>query len=157
MTLDGLRSDQIWDFCEFQGNLSPGAGETFRAEWRVLIDAVGDPFDVGVVITRDAPPGDVLLKLAPAELWIRNDDIFIQLEPGVFHDYVFTSPDMQSYTLTIDGTIQYQSFFDPETNLNNFVNFGDGVQGGRRARIGTTSASVWFQSLGLLCFLRRLY
>ncbi len=131
LTLDGLRNDQIWDFCEMQRSIDPGLGESFRAEWRVLVDPRSDYRDVNIVIARDTPPGHVYLELGPASLWLPGDDVEIELEPSAYHEFVFSSEDMGRYHLVIDGAVEYVSSFDSYSILNSFVNFGDGVQGQR--------------------------
>ncbi|MDX9976388.1 MAG: hypothetical protein RBU21_25660 [FCB group bacterium] len=113
MTLDGLGSDQIWDGYELLGDPSPDPGETFRTERRVLIDATGDPFDVSAS-ARYAPPGDAPLDFSASGLRLNSDEVLIDLEPGVFHDCILTSPDMRSDIPLIHGSIQYPSFFEPE-------------------------------------------
>lgn len=131
LTLDGLRSDQIFDGYEIQRAIDPGPGETFVAEWRVCVDPQSDPRDVTVVIARDSPPGYASFRLGPSALWIRGDDVTIDLAPNVFHKFSFSSLDMQQYRLVIDESVEYLSSFQSYTILTSFVAFGDGVQGQR--------------------------
>jgi hypothetical protein len=131
LTIDSLSDDQVCDFSEMQMSIDPGPGETFSAEWRVLIDPQSDPCDVWVVIARDNPPGHAAFSFGPSALWIDPDGVTIGLAPGVFHTFEFSSPNMRQYRLLVDGTIEYDSSFESYSILQSFVNFGDGAQGER--------------------------
>jgi len=130
LTLDGLRNDQIVDFYEIQQSIDPGPGETFRAEWRLLVDPRSDSRDVDVIIARDDPPGHTLFQVGPSSIWIDDGGVTIDLKPNVFHTFLFSSQDMRQYQLVIDGSVEFVGNF-PYSGLDSFVAFGDSVQGER--------------------------
>jgi hypothetical protein len=132
LTLDGLRSDQIYDFYEMQRPIAPGPGETFVAEWRVLVDPASDPRDVGVAI---ANPSRLAFFLIGPNSLVSWDGPAISIEAGVFHTFVFSSQNMQEYQLVIDDDATYNGYFNLPT-YSSFVNFGDAGQGER-------SSSQW--------------
>jgi len=131
LTIDSLSNIYVCDFYEIHRHINPGPGEVFMAEWRVLVDPRSDASDVGVVIARDEPAGDVFLELGPAGVIVEPGHVSISLPPDVFHSFFFRSDDMETYDLFIDGVSRHSGRFDPVTNLESFVNFGDGVQGQR--------------------------
>lgn len=131
LTLDSMRHDQIFDFYEVQRRIDPGPGEVFIADWRVRIDPLSDPGDVGVVIARDEPPGHIYVEHAPDGILIEPGHEWIDLSPGVFHSFRVESTDMHAFKLFVDGKPTHSGSFDPVSLLSSLVNFGDGVQGAR--------------------------
>jgi hypothetical protein len=127
--LESLRDDQIYDFYEIQGIHDPQPGEQFIAQWRLLVGAPSDPWDAGVSIARDDPPGYAAFKFAPDRVKVYTDEAELPIEPGVFHEYRFESADMEVFDLYIDGVHVHRGAFETFTLLHSFVHFGDGVQG----------------------------
>lgn len=133
LTIDSLRSNQIYDFYELDRPIDPDPGELFVAEWRVHILAIeGNPgtADSGVGI---APDDGGILGLfyfvdrieSVAEGW------FEPIVPFVFHTYRIESDNMISYSLSIDGAVVRSGSWDLFSLNESFFNFGDGVQGAR--------------------------
>jgi len=131
LTIDSLRDDWIFDFSRHRFQSDPAPGETFVAEWRLLIDQRSDASDVGVVIARAALAADVILRFGPESVHVSPGDVTIGIAPQQYHRFRFESPDMQEYRLQIDDDIVVNGLFDNITNLQGFVTFGDGVQGYR--------------------------
>jgi len=130
--LDSLRHDQIFDFYEVRRKIDPMPPfELFVGEWRVRVDEPSDPWDVGVSIVRDEPPGWFILKLAPGRIRIYTEALEFPIAPGTFHTYRFTSADMRQYELFLDGELLHRGRFDDQTFFNSRFSFGDGVQGRR--------------------------
>ncbi len=131
LTVDSLRHPWIFDFAEHTLPADPGAGETFVAEWRLLVDPRSDTGDVGVTIARHDSPAHLSIRYGPTGLTLRPGNTAIGIAPGAYHEFRLESQDMQSYTLHIDNTLRYTGVFETYTLLQSFVNFGDCVQGYR--------------------------
>lgn len=130
-TLDSMRHAQIFDFYDIERQVDPAVGEVFIAEWRVLVGSVSDPADAGVIIARDEPPGYVAVKNGPNGITISPGNVFVAIEPSIFHSFRVYSSDMERFVLSIDGEPTYSGFFESNTLLHSFLAFGDSVQGQR--------------------------
>jgi hypothetical protein len=64
-----------------------------------------------------------------------EEGVWISFSPGVFHDYSFTSPDLLTYTLSIDGQLVRTGRFTGPW-YDSYVCWGDGAQ-------GASSLSSW--------------
>lgn len=133
---DTTLNNQLWEYYSIHGQVNPGPGELFVAEWRVMLDLTAGPFDGTVVIARDSIPGRVGLTLLNGYLRITNEDVFIPITPGEFHEYRFQSWDMEEYELYVDGQLAHVGEFWTVTLLESFVAWGPGVQ-------GASSMSSW--------------
>lgn len=138
--LDSLASDQIYDYYTIDRSIDPGPGETFVAEWRLAVEGTSGPhpWDVGVYIARDNPPGYVGFTISSDTVRIGSlPEVFVPLPPGGFHTHHIESPDMVHFTYAIDGEQVYSGLFDDITLLNSFVTFGSTSRG------ATPSLSRW--------------
>jgi len=109
LTIDSMDDPWIYDYnwIDLPDQFDPEPGEELVMEWRLKVDEV-----VGVW----SGPG---VSLASDERWragfvfredyiwsfYEGDDVFIPIEPGVFHEYRFVSSDLRSYDLYIDGEL----------------------------------------------------
>jgi hypothetical protein len=131
LTMDSLYDDRVYDYARVDryGHLDPEPGETFIAEWRLKVDEVtGDYYDpsVGVV-------GDTRMTVGFGYHYDfveckYEDDVFIPIESGVFHDYRFLTSDMQTYELYIDGELAREGEFWHGAGESYMV-WGDSVRG----------------------------
>jgi hypothetical protein len=137
LVLDGLASAQITDtyWMYRQGELDPGAGELFVAQWRLRVDEVVGFADPGVSVFTDE--GRMVL------FDFDEGNIFSVCEPGLsagftageFHDFEVRSTDTISYELLIDGQLAFTGSFHGAVS-SSLVTWGDGVQ-------GVASLSAW--------------
>ena len=111
LTIDTLHDPWIYDYnwIDRPGEFDPEPGELLVMEWRLEVDEVGGVW---------CGPG---VSLASDERWragfafhedyiwsFFEDDAFIPITPGVFHEYRFVSSDLRSYELYIDGELARQ-------------------------------------------------
>jgi hypothetical protein len=131
LTMDSLYNDRVYDYARVDryGHLDPEPGETLIAEWRLKVDAVtGDYFDPVVTIIGDHR---MTIGLGYHYGFIESqfeDDVFIPIEPSVFHDYRFLTSDMQTYDLYIDGELAHEGEFWHGAG-ESYMAWGDGVRG----------------------------
>jgi hypothetical protein len=132
LVIDTMRDPSLWEYYSIHRAIDPGPGEMFVAEWRVRVDEVGGwaGYDPAVVIARDDPPGHVAFAFDVDRFWAREEDLWIPVAAGQYHEYRFESTDMDSYDVFVDGVHVHSGWFDSDTFLGSFVNFGAGVQGG---------------------------
>ena len=137
LVVDTMRNPLLWEYYEIDRAIDPGPGEVFVAEWRLRFDEfIGWSFDSGLVIARDNPPGHAVFGFDVDRFYAKEEDRWIPVSPGQYHEYRFESRDMDSYDVFLDGTQVHTGSFDGDTFLNSFVNFGAGVQ-------GASSRSSW--------------
>jgi len=134
LTLDSMADFHIVDEYLIYRPLVPGPGELFRLEWRLRVDELlgdWDPF-VGVC-SEDT--GAVFLNHSPDGIYSTFEAVWIDVELGwVFHDFAFTSVDMASYQLHIDGQLVHTGSF--MSYPSSCVFWGD-------ATTGPSSISTW--------------
>lgn len=133
MTIDSLRSNQIYDFYELDRPIDLDPGELFVAEWRVRIAAnEGNPgaADSGVVIAPDGG-GTLGLSYVVDRIVSDREGWTEPIAPFEFHAYRIESTDMVTYSLWIDGIFTRNGTWDLFSLNTSFVAFGDGVQGAR--------------------------
>lgn len=134
LVLDGLASMDISDFYRMGLATLPGAGEVFRMEWRLRVDQVQGFADPWLSINA-AGHGTVALRYTEDAVYSLHEGAWIPFTPGVFHDFTFTSTDMLTYSLLVDGQLGRTGYFVgpwPES----YVCWGDGTR-------GASSLSLW--------------
>jgi hypothetical protein len=137
LVIDSLASPQIADDYTWYLPSLPGPGETFRAEWRLRLDTVNGPGDNGVC-AQFAGHGDVFLIYTADRIISSGEAMWIAtFAPGVFHDYVLTSSDLERYNLYIDGTLVHTGVVNAPSP-GSYFGWGDTGYGG-----GITSLSTW--------------
>ncbi len=134
MTLDSMADFHIVDEYLIYRPLVPGAGESFRMEWRMRVDELlgdWDPF-VGVCSGDSA----VFLNHSPDGIHSSLEGLWIDFELGAeFHDFALTSADMASYQLYVDGQLVHSGAFVGPVPYS-CVLWGD-------ATTGPSSISTW--------------
>jgi len=136
LVIDTSRDPQLWEYYCMRPITDPQPGELFVAEWRVRLDLHSGSRDGTVVFARDASPGHAAFSLANDYLFVEEEKVVIPIAPGMYHKYRFESPDMNTYSLFIDGKLAYASQFWTETWLQSYVAWGPGTQ-------GAASTSYW--------------
>jgi hypothetical protein len=134
LTLDGLAS---WSIVDDYGIFHPidlAPGELFVMQWRLRVDEVHGSGDPGVGVDSEAY-GRVALLYSESSIRSIFEDVWIFFEPHVFHDYSFTSTDLLTYTLQIDGSVVYTGVYVSPSQYSS-VYWGDLAMGAR-------SLSVW--------------
>jgi len=131
LTMDSLYDLRVYDYAYLYlyGELDPDPGELFVAEWRLKVDeTIGDHWDSKVSVCSDE--GWLLgLGCFPDHIESQfEDDVYIPITPGVFHDYRLLSWDMQRYELYIDGELVHDGAFWDGTLASKF-SWGDCVSG----------------------------
>jgi len=160
LVIDTMRDPSLWEYYSVHRAIDPGPGELFVAEWRVRVDEIGGwaGYDPGVVIARDYPPGHAVFRFDVDQFYAKEEDIWIPVTAGCYHEYRFESGDMDSYDVFVDSVHVHSGVFDADTLLSSFVTFGPGVQGGSShsnwdfVRFGVVpepSAGLLFGSAGL--------
>jgi len=134
LTLDGMASGAIVDEYGCDTPLLLGPGQYFRVDWRMRVDEVAGPFDPLMAVTA-GDRGEVFLQYQEDAIYSMFEGVWIDFTPGVFHKYSFTSKDMVTYDLRIDGQLVYSGCFvgpSPSSGLC----WGDATE-------GASSLSVW--------------
>jgi hypothetical protein len=72
--------------------------------------------------------GTVGLRYSTDGIYSMCESVWIPFAPGVFHEFSFTSADLATYTLTIDGVPAYTGQFVGPWPYS-YVCWGDGTQG----------------------------
>jgi hypothetical protein len=134
LVLDGLVGPDISDFYRMDATIALAPGERFVMQWRLRADEVIGFGDPGVNFTV---LGQALLTLVYYEDSIYSLDEFSTIatfQPGLFHDYLLTSTDLDTYTLRIDGELVH-------TGLLGASGWESGVEWGDYSR--SSSLSTW--------------
>jgi len=113
----------------FNGGLDPEPGETFIMRWRLNVHESAPWEDPGVYIISDDLYSVEFLFAEDNLLSLYEPSVYVQFEPGVFHEYELRSTDMRTYELYLDGGLVvngvfFEGLFTPR------VGWGD-VTGGR--------------------------
>jgi hypothetical protein len=135
LTLDGSESWEIVDNYYILGTPVPAPGELLEVDWRMRVSEVVGVVDPGVAIGA-GERGEVVLEYSETAIFsFLEGGQIAEFTPGVFHDYSFTSADLSTYTLRIDGELAWTgSFVGP--SLWDGVAWGDGSSSAR-------SISTW--------------
>jgi hypothetical protein len=134
LTIDSLYDDGVVEGAIYHrpGQLDPDSGELFIAEWRLNVDEVygwgSDAFDPAVTVTSDEGWIVGIGYGADTIYSYFEDDVSIPYAPDVFHEFLFTSWDMRTYELYMDGELVHEGAFW-EGLLTSYLAWGDGVQG----------------------------
>ena len=117
------------------GQLDPGPGEVFSAQWRLCVDQSQAPFDPIIGVFSD--------ERRAAEVGISWNSIHIPgagfvatFEPGIFHEYEFRSTDMLTFDLYVDGGLVFSGEFTAPALNTSFVAWGE-------AAVGVASRTRW--------------
>lgn len=135
LVIDSRSSTAIYEDYQWLGISDPLPGELFVAEFRVRVEYQSPWYDASFAVIRDMPEGELLLRLAPDDVYIWRERERIAVGNG-WHTYRIESHDMLSYDLRVDGVLAYQGAFETNTFLRSFVLFGD-------TAVGSSSLSRW--------------
>ena len=129
LVIDSLHDRHVEDLAKMERWMDPEPGELFVAEWRLLVEEGSTGSDAGVSIVRSFEPGDVLFGFGPTHAWVGFENLYFEVESGVYHTYRFESEDMVSYNFFIDGESVYEgTFLSPSSNQSSIA-FGDLADG----------------------------
>jgi hypothetical protein len=129
LILDSMADWHIVDEYFINRPLVPEPAEWFRSEWRLRVDELVGYADPAVLI-RSGENGAVILEYRSDAIHSLFEGVWIDFEPGLFHEFVFTSADMLTYQLYIDGLLAHTgSFVGPYPYSG--VCWGDATEGGR--------------------------
>jgi len=134
LILDGMADWHIVDEYLVYRPLLPGPEELLRLDWRLRVDEVLGYFDPLVAVCAD-DLGAVLLQYSEDAIYSMLEGVWIDFTPGLFHEYSFTSVDMATYTLHIDGQLAHTGYFVGPSGLS-AVCWGDATE-------GACSISTW--------------
>ena len=130
LVMDSLFDTSVYDFYSMErlGRFDPEPGELFRAEWRLLVEETVNWYDPSVVIRSD--DGNlVAFEFREDNLLITPSRIRIDYEPFVWHTFSFSSLDMLTFDLAIDGQFVHRGEFLTRATPDSRFAFGDGTQG----------------------------
>jgi hypothetical protein len=161
MILDGMSSSQIVDEYYISRPLVPSVGELFRLDWRLRVDEEVGFTDPGMFVDAQQT-GEVMFGYREDAIYSTLEGVWIEIAPGVFHQYSLQSSDMLSYYLYIDGELARVGSFSPPTPLSG-VCWGDVTEGARsrstwdyvrfgivpEPATGLACGLVWLAAIGL--------
>lgn len=130
LVMDSLFDTSVYDFYSMErlGRFDPGPGEVFRAEWRLLVEETPNWYDPTVGIFSDE--GNLAgFEFREDNLLITPGSIRIDYEPFEWHTFSFSSLDMLTFDLAIDGQFVHRGEFLTRATPDSTFLFGDGVQG----------------------------
>jgi hypothetical protein len=107
MTMDSLATDHSQDFYNMYGASDPGDEDEFIVQWRLRVNQVNwdnpnFPYDPGWSV-NSADGWRAVFAIGVHEFHNLLEQIDVQFEPGVFHVWEFRSPDMRTFTISLDG------------------------------------------------------
>ena len=132
LTIDSMHDLGVYDFYRIirPGEIDPGPGEMFVAEWRLKVDDLAGPwrYDPEVAIASD-DQGNVSFVFNQNEVHATFGEPYsATYAPGVYHTFRFKSHDMQFYDMFIDGQLAWSAPFKFLVTASR-VGWGDGVGG----------------------------
>jgi hypothetical protein len=136
LVLDGMASIYIADMYKQYLPALPVIGEEIlTVAWGLRVDEIDGFGDPGVEISIDGH-GDVVLVYSSNRIYSLYECAWVaDFVPGVLHNYVFTSLDLDTYLLLIDRVPVYSGLISPPMP-DSYVAWGDGGQ-------GAASRSTW--------------
>lgn len=123
LVLDGLVGPDISDFYLMDAPIALAPSERFVMQWSMRADEVIGFGDPGVAFTV---LGEAALTLVCTEstVYSLGEGVIATFEPGVFHDYLVASTDLDTYTLRIDGAEVHGGLLAP-TGWESGAEWGD--------------------------------
>jgi hypothetical protein len=109
------------------GGYDPDPGETFVMQWRLLVHESSN-FCGGVTFTSDQQHA-VTFLFDEHRLLSSYESAYVELQPGVFHDFEMRSSDLLTYDLYVDGSLSlsgtfFQSLFAPGLGFGDLTSNG---------------------------------
>ena len=132
LTIDSMHDVGVYDFYRIisPGQIDPGPGEMFVAEWRLKVNDIAGPwrYDPEVAIASDEE-GNVSFVFNQTEIHATYGESYsATYSPGVYHTFRFESRDMQTYNMFIDGELAWSAPFK-SLGGGSEVLWGDGIRG----------------------------
>jgi hypothetical protein len=135
MVIDGLVTPTgSSDFYRLDASMDIGPDEFFLMEWRLRVDEVPGWEDPGINMTS-LDQAMLTIVYSADRFYILDEHIWIDIAPGVFHEYSLKSYDLVTYTLHIDGELAHTGQYTP-AGWDSGVEWGDYGQSSR-------SLSTW--------------
>ena len=132
LTIDSMHDDGVYDFYRIirPGEIDPGQGETFVAEWRMKVEDLAGAwrYDPQVAIASDSGWNVGLnfnVDTVQASYSLPYSATFA---PDEYHTFRFETTDMRTYNLYIDGAFGMSGEFKLLVSQSR-VGWGDGWQG----------------------------
>jgi hypothetical protein len=138
MTIDGLASPSIADFCSIErpGQIDPGPGEEFVMQWRLRIDEIDvTPRDPGTVVFSDHAWVVGMEYTIDSIQFPFESYPTVRFAPYVPHSFELRSADMRTYDFYVDGAMARRGNFVHVTYTSH-VGWGDEI-------VGAASRSAW--------------
>ena len=116
----------------FDEGVDPEPGETFIMNWRLNVHEADPWEDPGVYVISDDLWTVTFLFDEDTLKSFYEPNVYVELEPYVYHEFELRSTDMRSYELYVDGDLAiegvfFEGFFSP------YVGFGDVTSSGSLA------------------------
>jgi hypothetical protein len=132
MNLNSLASERSEDFYRIYGASDPEPGEEFVVQWRLRVNQVDwdSPlfqYDPGWGI-NSADGWRAVFVIGEDELHNQLEQVDVLFQAGAFHHWEFRSPDMRTFTLSLDGVAVSSGAF-VFTGLEPRMHWGDFVRG----------------------------
>ncbi|MCC6359550.1 MAG: hypothetical protein IT450_12470 [Phycisphaerales bacterium] len=132
MTMDSLANKNGQDFYSIYSATDPGPGEEFVVEWRLRVnDVVWDNpnfrYDPGWAI-NSADGWYVSFVLGVNELHSLQEQVDVEFESGLFHEWEFRSTNMRTFTISLDRSPVWSGAFVPGLPYSK-LSWGDTVWG----------------------------
>ena len=108
---DWFISEEYW--YPRPGMMTLEEGETFVYRWRVKVDEVIVEIDPGVGLMSDDDFTVIFLLATDHVISFYEPEKYASFAPGEYHEFLFESSDMQTYSLYIDSELAFEgAFFD---------------------------------------------
>ncbi len=137
LTLNTTEGELLHDVNRYDQIMNLQPGEAFSAAWRVKVEPESDPDNnVGMFVAGDYGFGYTQILHGPDSIRLEPGGLVVPVEPGLYHEYTFTTFDFETYILTVDHLYDYTGSFNDMTTHWSYLAFGD-------VAWGTGSISHW--------------
>lgn len=120
---DWFISEEYW--YPGPGMMTLEEGETFVYRWRVKIDEVTVDIDPGVGLMSDEDFTVVFLLATDHVISFYEPEKYASFAVGEYHEFLFESFDMQTYSLYIDSGLAFEGTFFDSSFSGAGVSWGD--------------------------------
>jgi hypothetical protein len=128
LVTDSMYDWMVYDYQAMYRPINLEAGERFVMRWRLMVEEVSAFYDEGVAVFADDGWG-AAFEFWPTRVVSNYEDVDVfGFSLGEYHSFEFTSSDMRSYELRMDGAATWSGEFQP-VQVFSEVNWGDGGQG----------------------------
>jgi hypothetical protein len=106
------------------GMMTPGPGESFVMQWRVMVHEIVGYSDPGVGVVSDDEHA-LVLSMGRDFIESAEEGTSAPFTPDEWHEFMLQSQDMLSYELYIDGALGFDGEFFDSPFSNPGVGWGD--------------------------------